>query len=142
MFSEECLNRKINQIADRYAAFTGQSNSWKQMASISQYNELRKQAIMEIKEGFGPTETSPESLRQPQSPTYEKPVPTVSVKSEPQTVKKEVVVKTPPPLPDKPEEASKTIDFSDLVTGRDKEKVKSEEQDILALYDALEREGM
>lgn len=43
---------RINAIADGYAVFTGKSGSWKQQITISEYNDLRKQAVWEENNGI------------------------------------------------------------------------------------------
>lgn len=51
-FTEEHIGSKIDHIADTFLGITGKSASSKTGLSITEYLEIRKQAIWEISQGF------------------------------------------------------------------------------------------
>lgn len=50
--TEEYISKKIDHIADTFLGITGRNASSKMGLSITEYLELRKQAIWEISQGF------------------------------------------------------------------------------------------
>lgn len=50
--TEEHISKKIDHIADTFLGITGRNASSKMGLSITEYLELRKQAIWEISQGF------------------------------------------------------------------------------------------
>lgn len=62
--TEQMIQKKILDISNSYLAFTGKNEVWRNCLTLSEYQELRAQAIGELERGIAFEETEQKSVRE------------------------------------------------------------------------------
>lgn len=61
--TEQMIQKKILDISNSYLAFTGKNEVWRNCLTLSEYQELRTQAIRELERGIAFEETEQKPVR-------------------------------------------------------------------------------
>lgn len=92
--TEQMIQKKILDISNSYLAFTGKNEVWRNCLTLSEYQELRAQAIGELERGIAFEETEQKSVREDREEKK-------TVREDSQRLHKEqqkqVITESPPP---------------------------------------------